>query len=384
MMRSENWKFGASEWIMFIISTAVIFLSAILLMLSALIVFLARQMLSLFSKIRAKPLPAAGITLLILLAITVVYWFMIPINWENESTTISVFVNEGESFRSVTRKLSDAGLEFNQPFFTLASKLFKVDRRLHVGQYDFDKGSTLSDIMRKLAKGEVSLFEVTIPEGIGYKEIAGILQAKAGVDSLRFTRVVTDTSFIRSLNLDVKNLEGYLFPNTYNIYWGVEPEKVVRLMVEELNRELVDSLRKRVSEIGFTLFEIITLASLVESEARIAEERSLISAVYHNRLKRGMLLQCDPTVIYALEPMNRPLLLKDLEYDSPYNTYMYPGLPPGPINNPGRASILATLYPANVDYLYFVARGDGSHVFSSTLEKHNEAIREIKKNRDKG
>jgi len=384
MMRSENWRFGASEWIMFIISTTAIFLSAILLMLSAMIVFLGRQTLSLFSKMKTKPLPAAGVTVLILVLITLVYWFMIPIHWENESATISVFVDEGESFRSVTRKLSDAGLEFNRPLFTLTSKLFKVDRRLHVGQYDFEKGSTLSDIMRKLAKGEVSLFEVTIPEGIGYKEIAGILQARAGVDSLGFTRAVTDTSFIRTLNLDVKNLEGYLFPNTYNIYWGAEPEKIVKLMVEELNRELVDSLRQRVSEIGLTLFQVITFASLVESEARIAEERPLISAVYHNRLKRGMLLQCDPTVIYALEPMNRPLLLKDLEYNSPYNTYIHPGLPPGPINNPGRASILATLYPANVDYLYFVARGDGSHVFSSSLEKHNEAIREIKKSRDKG
>jgi UPF0755 protein len=384
MMKSEDWKFGASEWIIFILSTVAIFLSAILLFVSALIIFLAKQIVLLFSRIKAKPLPAAGITILILLLITLVYWFMIPVDWNNESTTISIFIDEGESFSSIVTKLSDAGLEFNQPLFALISKLFRVDRRLHVGRYDFAKGSTPGAIMRKLARGEVSPFEVTIPEGIGYRQIAGILERKAGVDSLRFAQTAADTSFIKSMNLDLKNLEGYLFPNTYNIYWGMGPQRIVKLMLDEFNRVLVDSLRKRASGIGLTLFEVITLASLVEAEAHIAEERPLVSAVYHNRLKRGMLLQCDPTVIYALGPMNRPLLLKDLEYDSPYNTYIHPGLPPGPINNPGESSILAALYPANVDYLYFVAKGDGSHVFSSTLIKHNEAIREIKKNKEKG
>lgn len=384
MMKSEDWKFGASEWIIFILSTVAIFLSAILLFVSALIIFLAKQIVLLFSRIKAKPLPTTGITILILFLITLVYWFMIPVDWKNESTTISIFIDEGESFSSIVTKLRDAGLEFNQPLFTMISKLFRVDRRLHVGRYDFAKGSTPGRIMRKLARGEVSPFEVTIPEGIGYRQIAGILERKAGVDSLRFTQTASDTSFIKSMNLDLKNLEGYLFPNTYNIYWGMGPERIIKLMLDEFNRVLVDSLNKRASEIGFTLFEVITLASLVEAEAHIAEERPLVSAVYHNRLKRGMLLQCDPTVIYALAPMNRPLLLNDLEYDSPYNTYIHPGLPPGPINNPGESSILAALYPANVDYLYFVARGDGSHVFSSTLSKHNEAISKIKKRREKG
>ena len=309
---------------------------------------------------------------------------MIPVDWKTQTASVSIFIQDGESLSAVTSKLNNKGVEFNHSFFALISKLSGVDRRLHVGKYDFQKGVTPYSIMRKLAKGDVSLFEVTIPEGLSYKNIAGILERKAGVDSLEFTRKCADTTLIRDLNFDIENLEGYLFPNTYNLYWGMEPEKIIWLMVEELNQELADTLRERISEIDFTLFDMLTFASLVESEAKIAEERPLISAVYHNRLKRGMLLQCDPTVIYALYPLNRPLVLKDLEFDSPYNTYIYPGLPPGPINNPGKASILATIYPANVDYLYFVARGDGSHVFSSTLEKHNEAIREIKKNKDKG
>lgn len=383
-MKSEDSKFELSEWIIFILSTVAIFLSAIILLLSALIIFLGRQILLLFSKIKAKPLSSAGIITLTLFLIFLIYWFVVPVDWKNESVTISIFITEGQSFSSAMRKLDNAGLEFNQTFFTLISKLFKVDRRIHVGRYEFQKGTTPYHIMRKLAKGKVSLFEVTIPEGIGYKQIAGILQRKAGVDSLKFTQKAVDTTFIQSLNLDVKSLEGYLFPNTYNLYWGREPEKIIKRMVGEFNRVLVDSLKKRASEINLTLFEVITLASLIEDEAKISEERPLISAVYHNRLKKGMLLQCDPTVIYALAPLNRPLVLKDLEFDSPYNTYIYPGLPPGPINNPGKESILAAFYPANVNYLYFVARGNGSHVFSSTLEKHNEAKRKIKKNREKG
>jgi UPF0755 protein len=383
-MKVEQSKFETSEWIIFILSTVLIFLSSIILLLSALVLYLGRQLLLLLSKIKTTPLASVGIITLLLFLIFSVYWFMIPVEWKNESDSTMIFIKPGESFSSVIKKLDGAGLEFNQSLFTLTSKLLRADRRIHVGRYDFQKGATPYSILRKLTKGEVSLFEVTIPEGLSYKQIAGIIQRKIGVDSLEFTQKAEDTTFIKSLNLDVENLEGYLFPNTYNLYWGIEPEEIIKLMVDELNRELVDSLRKRASEIDFSLFEIITLASLVEAEAKIPEERTLISAVYHNRLKRRMLLQCDPTVIYALAPLNRPLVLKDLEFDSPYNTYIYPGLPPGPINNPGKASIIATLYPANVDYLYFVARGDGSHVFSSTLEKHNEAIIKIKKNKERG
>ena len=383
-MKTEQAKFSASEWIIFILSTLAIFLSAIILLISALILFSGKQIFLLISRIKTKPLLSAGIIIGVLFLIILFYWFMIPVDWKNQSASTAIFIDQGESFNSVMNELSSAGVKFNRSFFTLMSKLSGVDRRLHVGRYDFRKGVTPYLILRKLAKGEVSSTEVTIPEGLSFKQVAGILKRKAGVDSLDFVIKCTDAVLIGNLNLNIQNLEGYLFPNTYNLYWGMDSEKIIRLMLEELNREIVDTLEKRASRIGLTLFEVITLASLVEAEAKIPEERPLISAVYHNRLKRGMLLQCDPTVIYALSPLNRALVLKDLEFDSPYNTYIYPGLPPGPINNPGKASLLATLYPANIDYLYFVARGDGSHIFSSNLEKHNQAISEIKKNREKG
>jgi UPF0755 protein len=188
-----------------------------------------------------------------------------------------------------------------------------------------------------------------------------------------------DDRFTQGMGITASNLEGYLFPDTYRLSWSTTPEKVAQVMVEQFRKTITDSLMRRAEEIGFSLAQVVTLASMIEAEAKDGNERDLISAVYHNRLRRGMLLQCDPTVIYALPKLDRPLLLKDLEVDSPYNTYRYPGLPPGPICNPGKASILAALYPAGVNYLYFVATGEGSHIFSATLAQHNLARARVKR-----
>jgi len=199
------------------------------------------------------------------------------------------------------------------------------------------------------------------------------------MDSAVFVKSCFDTSLIHRLGFDSKSLEGYLFPDTYKLFWKMEPEKVIEMMVQELREVLDDTLLSQFRSSNLNLYEVIILASLVESEAKIDKERTLISAVYHNRLKIGMPLQCDPTVIYALGGLERLLTLKDLEFDSPYNTYKYAGLPPGPINNPGKASILSAFFPANVKYLYFVAKGDGSHIFSVDLEEHNRARAKIKR-----
>jgi UPF0755 protein len=224
---------------------------------------------------------------------------------------------------------------------------------------------------------------VTIPEGLTLKQIAGILKKEIQIDSTDFMRVAENRQFAQSMGISASDLEGYLFPDTYKLSWGMSSEKIAQMMVEQFKKTFTDSLLKRAQEINFSLLEVVTLASLIEAEAKDGKEREIISAVYHNRLKRGMLLQCDPTVIYGLPDVDRALVLEDLEIDSPYNTYKYPGLPPGPIGNPGKASLLAALYPAPVDYLYFVAKGDGTHVFSTTLEEHNRArskIKQAKKN----
>ncbi len=180
-----------------------------------------------------------------------------------------------------------------------------------------------------------------------------------------------------ALGVNAASLEGYLYPNTYSFFWGVSPREIIRTMVQEFYHHVGDSLRQRAAALGLTVHQALTLASIIEGEAVVDSERALIAAVYHNRLRQGILLQADPTIQYIVPGPPRRLRNRDLEIASPYNTYRYPGLPPGPVNNPGLVSIRAALYPAPVNYLYFVARGDGSHVFSRTLEEHLRAKRDF-------
>jgi UPF0755 protein len=292
-----------------------------------------------------------------------------------------VTVEQGDSMTRIIRRLGEAKVIEDGTGLLILGKLSGKDREIPAGRYSFKKGITLYAIFSKLIRGDVAFREVTIPEGLTIREIAGVLRRQIEIDSLEFVRLATDRRFTQSMDIAASNLEGYLFPDTYKLFWGATPEKVVRVMVEQLKKTFTDSLARRADEIGFSLTEAITLASMIEAEAKEGNERDLISAVYHNRLRRNMLLQCDPTVIYALPDLNRPLLLKDLEVDSPYNTYRYPGLPPGPICNPGKASILAALYPADVNYLYFVATTEGSHIFSATLNQHNLARAKVKRAR---
>ena len=303
----------------------------------------------------------------------------------------------------IVERLQQADLIKNGKWFLVLSELLGKDRHIQAGRYDFSKGITLYSIFNKLVKGEVTPIEVLIPEGLTIREIAQILKKEIGVDSARFVEIATNSQVAESLNIPASNLEGYLFPNTYRLNWGTDPAKLMQVMVNEFKKVFTPALSERAKEINFSMHDVVTLASMIEAEAKAGEERETISAVYHNRLKLGMLLQCDPTVIYAIggerlvlskaegsrttlhlnhsERFTSPptLLLKDLEVDSPYNTYKYPGLPPGPICNPGKASILAAIYPANVDYLYFVAKGDGTHIFSSALDDHNRAKNKIKR-----
>jgi UPF0755 protein len=192
---------------------------------------------------------------------------------------------------------------------------------------------------------------------------------------------VHNSAYIESLGINAPSLEGYLFPESYLITYGADSRDIVEMMVAHFFDVFTQDMKERAEELGFTMEEAVTLASLIEKEAACEHEKPIISGVYHNRLKKGLLLQCDATIQYILPKRKPRLFYSDLQIDSPYNTYIYKGLPPTPIASPGRSSIIAALWPASTDYLYFVARGDTTHIFSRTLEEHNEAKRRVKRER---
>ncbi len=373
-MKSECEHITVKDWIAFFVFTLLIFLSSVLLVISGVI-------FTLFRLLRKSPLLFCAIILGLAILFFIIRWTVVPISWQAEDDSVYVTIEQGDSMIRIVDRLKEAELIRDETGLLILAKLTGKDKQVKAGRYAFHKGVTLYSVFSKLVEGDVVSKEVTIPEGLTIKHIAGILQREIQIDSSEFVRMANDNQFTKSMEIPASNLEGYLFPDTYKFSWGTSLKKAAQIMVEQFKRTFTDSLRRRAEEIDFSLAEVVTLASMIEAEAKEGNEREKISAVYHNRLRRGMLLQCDPTVIYALPELDRPLLLKDLEVDSPYNTYKYPGLPPGPICNPGEASIKAALYPADVDYLYFVATGDGSHLFSTTLREHNNAKSKIKRAR---
>ncbi|HXV12593.1 MAG TPA: endolytic transglycosylase MltG [Candidatus Krumholzibacteria bacterium] len=293
---------------------------------------------------------------------------------------VRVVVSQGAGFNSVVRELEARGLLRRAWTLKLFARATGQDRRVQRGTYEFAKGTPPVDILRAMVRGDVLAFLVTVPEGFNVWQVAGAFDS-AGVDSAALFATVTDAGYARQLEIPGATLEGYLFPDTYRVPFGSTPHQVAEHMVARARAAWDDDHERRAREIGLSRHEVITLASIVEAEARVAEERPTIAAVYHNRLKKGMRLEADPTVAYAMGGFRGRLFYKDLEIDSPYNTYRRAGLPPGPICNPGRASIEAALHPAEgVAALYFVARGDGRHVFSTNLRDHNAAVRDARRN----
>lgn len=284
-------------------------------------------------------------------------------------------IPRGYSFKKIANLLKKENLIQNRSTFVILSHLRGVTNQLKAGEYHLSKNMTPLEIMEKLLKGDVVSYSLTIPEGYTIREIANLLEKSKLLDKKRFTALAQSRKILDSLGIKAKSLEGYLFPDTYHFPKGTKEEEIIRTMVEKLNNLFTEDIKKRLEEINFSKHEILTLASLIEKEAQIDSERKLISAVFYNRLKKNMLLQSDPTVIYALKDFDGNIRKKDLKIDSPYNTYVYKGLPPAPIANPGKESILAALYPAKVDYLYFVAKNNGEHHFSKNFKEHNRAVR---------
>jgi len=283
----------------------------------------------------------------------------------------------GVGVPDIAERLTEAGVVASPWIFRIAARLAGADRRLQAGEYRFAEALTPREVVTRLASGDIHTEPITFPEGLTIREMAAIFEARGLGTADAFVRAASDTSLAASFDPEAPSLEGYLFPDTYALPRRVSAETVVRRMVAGFEAAFDEDLRRLAAEQGLSVREVTTLASLVEKETARPDERATVSAVYRNRLEIGMALQCDPTVIYAMMLAgiwNGNIRRQDLQIDSPYNTYRYPGLPPGPIASAGRASLVAALTPADVPYLYFVSRNDGTHVFASTLAEHNRNV----------
>lgn len=294
-----------------------------------------------------------------------------------------VQVNRGAGLRRIAVQLHEAGVIRHPLPFVLFAKMQGMAPRLQAGEYVLSASMSPAEILDALYLGKVRHHVFTVPEGATLRDIAVLVESAGLGSGESVIELGSDPAFIASLGLSVPTLEGYLFPDTYFLTRDMEVADLLAVMVETLDRSYPPDIAVKAEELGFSKHDVITLASLIEKEAQLDAERELISAVFHNRLRRGMRLQCDSTVIYALgDDFNGNLRKVDLKIDSPYNTYRYGGLPPGPIASPGSRSIAAAVSPADVTYLYFVAtRQDGAHHFSKTLKEHNRAVRRYQLNR---
>jgi UPF0755 protein len=292
-----------------------------------------------------------------------------------------VKISKAYTYKQVGDTLYSKGLIRSKFLFNVIGRFLGLDKEVKAGMYLLSNSQSLAQILSEIVSPSLYLYEaVTIPEGLMARQIAGLLKRKLEIDSLKFMKLVNDPEFARSLGIEANSLEGYLMPDTYYFVWGTSSaERVIRALVGEFRKFYTDSLKEREKELGMTTHQIVTLASIIEGEAKFDSEKPRIAGVYYNRLKRGMLLEADPTIQYIIPDGPRRLLYKDLRIKSPYNTYIYKGLPPGPVNNPGRASILAALYPEKHDFLYFVSDGKGRHIFSKTYREHMKAVKRYRK-----
>lgn len=285
-----------------------------------------------------------------------------------------IHIPHGTPLIKILNLLEEEKIISNADLFRLYLMIQGISSKVRAGDYEFHPRMTPQQIARELIQGDFKIYHFTIPEGWTMEQIAILLNRKRLTQKDEFLHWCRNREWIQSLGIHEDSLEGYLFPNTYETYYPEDPRSLISLMVKTFQKNFTDEMRERSKQLGFSLHEIITLASIVEKETARPEERTLIASVLNNRLNRKMPLQSDPTVIYGITDFDGNITRRHLETYTPYNTYLFPGLPPGPIANPGLAAILAVLYPADTDFLYFVSRNDGSHVFSRTTAEHQKNV----------
>ena len=295
---------------------------------------------------------------------------------EEQSRIVKVEPHSG--LMQIARILQQEGIIRSPWPFVVAAFLSGSATQLKAGEYAFTPGMSFLEILGKMERGEIFHYKVTFPEGFTIREVAEQLHSQGLADRERFLRLCHDREILRRYGMESHSLEGYLFPDTYFLVKGMQEEEILDRMVLRFLQAFTPAQERRARQLAMSRHQAVTLASLIEAETPRGDERFLVSSVFHRRLKIRMPLQCDPTVIYALwkeRGERKRLARRDLSFRSAYNTYIHPGLPPGPICNPGTASIEAALEPAASPYLYFVSRGNGSHHFSSTWAEHSRAVR---------
>jgi len=288
---------------------------------------------------------------------------------------VIVQVPKGASLAQVAAELEQKGVISNRLVFRLVAMIRGEQRAIKAGEYGLRTGSDAGEVLDQLISGKTLMFSFTVPEGYNIWQIADVFQQNGAMGRDEFLAIARDKEFLKEVGVEGESLEGYLFPDTYFIPASEKANgrQLVRRMVKRFQDVYEKNVRETAEQNGWSTAQVVTLASLIEKEAR-ASEHPLVSAVFHNRLRKRMLLQCDPTVIYGIKPMGSKITRADLDRKHPYNTYQVQGLPPGPIASPGKASLIAAVKPADEDYLYFVAKNDGTHQFSKSLQEHNQWV----------
>lgn len=290
---------------------------------------------------------------------------------------LEVEIPEGATYKQAINILYKNNLLRDKNIFIVLGKLTGLDRKIRYGYYPFWGTMSPFQVFKRLIEGKIIEYDVTVVEGDSLLEIGKKLAENKIMPVDVFDRLTRDSGFLKTLNVDAPSMEGYIFPQTYRIPKGLNAKSVLKGMVSMLRKEYTDDMLKRMKQMGWDENQVLTLASIIEKEAVVDSERSIISAVYHNRIDKGMPLQADPTSIYGVKSSKYKITRNDLKKKTDYNTYVIKGLPPGPIACPGIKSIIAALYPAKVSYLYFVSENNGTHYFSRTLSEHMAAIRRI-------
>jgi UPF0755 protein len=322
----------------------------------------------------------AGIICLVLAGFVLAFIADVTQPVRGREKPVLIDIHRGDRFLEIVDTLHREGMIRTKVSFYLLALFKGAAHQIKAGEYEFPPEITPSAILDKLIKGDIKRYRVTIPEDLTVQEISDRLEQLGLIDRKYFTSLSTDRTFLMSLGIEGDTIEGFLYPETYFFDRSMGAREIMIRMVAEFWKHITPAMKKRAQTLGFTLQEWVTLASIIGKETGYGEEKALISAVFHNRLKKGMKLQSDPTAVYNLKNFNGPIKRRHLDMASSHNTYQIEGLPPSPISNPGLDSLQAALYPATVNYLYFVSRNNGTHFFSTNYISHHQAVKKYQVN----